>query len=791
MKRLVRQRCVLIDGNSVLYGAYYGTPPLQSNYDSQPVNAVYTTLRTILRHVGIFDDSQQCWAAVCWDLPEPTFRHLLLPEYKAQRSETPEDLISQFSLIKEGVASLGIPQFERSGFEADDIIATIAHSITSRSRTKSRIKIVGQKEHDDVDGGSTGSTGNTDVVVVSADKDLLQLVCPEGLCELVHPFTGRVRDYDHVVQEWGVVPDQLPALFALVGDVADNVRGVSGIGKKIGSRLITDYGSLAGIASAARNNDTNTRSGNARGLNLVRHFLQEYDDMGGVGGAERGAGGGGGGEGERGLMEESSKGRNNEGETAAEDRLNLLERMHRMETNMEGVLVNKNDDNSSSSSQESLLNSSLLVVPNHQNMLNFLHKHGFESIIAEVEKKIDAPPPPLPPPPHEQHEKSGKMQDSMSLPFIPHNNLNFDSSNTTTKKEEKMLRASIIADDDQGDLMETVESDINESQWTAHDEKEEMEMMYLLGSDLGEKQAATQAATQETTLTEDLEVDAATLGALNRALATQAHSSWYDKWRKTSSTRTTSQLTHIEKNLKKDIDLGHVIHPQLSQIFSFLGSTPLDTVKVVIIGQDPYHGQGQADGHAFSVPSPPSSGGDGGVKLPPSLKNILEESGNSSFHAILQDGSEEKDEKRTLLHKWTQQGVLLMNTSLTTRTNEPNSHRDVGWEMFTEWLLQTICTERRDKGVIFLAWGQHAHRLVEETLEREEREEKEVVHGSDGERRSGDVSDNFFIIKTSHPSPFSARRATKMTDSFIGSDCFDKTNQILEHLKLQKIDWKL
>jgi uracil-DNA glycosylase len=178
--------------------------------------------------------------------------------------------------------------------------------------------------------------------------------------------------------------------------------------------------------------------------------------------------------------------------------------------------------------------------------------------------------------------------------------------------------------------------------------------------------------------------------------------------------------------------------PKKDNIFRALTLTPLHTVKVVILGSDPYHGPNQANGLAFSV--------DRGIELPPSLKNIFKELkddlGIENTHGDLS--------------KWAKQGVLLLNSVLTTELNKPGAHFGKGWETYTDTIIRQVSDER-DK-VIFLLWGKKAQ------------EKKSLIN-----------KDKHVILEASHPSPLSA------SDSFLGCKHFSKVNELLS----EPIDWKL
>jgi uracil-DNA glycosylase len=196
--------------------------------------------------------------------------------------------------------------------------------------------------------------------------------------------------------------------------------------------------------------------------------------------------------------------------------------------------------------------------------------------------------------------------------------------------------------------------------------------------------------------------------------------------------------------LKTEKALGKKIYPPGNLIFNAFDLTPFDEVRVVIIGQDPYHGEGQAHGLSFSVPT--------GRKPPPSLVNIFKE--------IKQDLGIEMPPMYGNLTKWAKQGVLLLNAALTVREAEPFSHAKFGWSAFTDEVIKKISDEKT--GVIFLLWGKFA-------------QEKQVLIDET----------KHFVLKAAHPSPFSAEKG------FFGCRHFSKTNQLLMQQGLQPIDWKL
>lgn len=187
----------------------------------------------------------------------------------------------------------------------------------------------------------------------------------------------------------------------------------------------------------------------------------------------------------------------------------------------------------------------------------------------------------------------------------------------------------------------------------------------------------------------------------------------------------------------------NTVYPNMYNIFQALNLTPYSEVKVVILGQDPYHGENQAHGLSFSV-SP-------GVKIPPSLVNIYKELHTDLGCYIPNNG---------FLKKWAEEGVLLLNTSLTVRAGEANSHKNIGWEKFTDKIIELL-NERKDP-VVFILWGNNA--IAKEKIITN------PIH---------------YIIKSVHPSPLSASRG------FFGSKPFSKTNKFLESINKPPIDWQI
>ncbi|KAF2267672.1 uracil-DNA glycosylase [Lojkania enalia] len=209
------------------------------------------------------------------------------------------------------------------------------------------------------------------------------------------------------------------------------------------------------------------------------------------------------------------------------------------------------------------------------------------------------------------------------------------------------------------------------------------------------------------------------------------------------------QFLELKRFLKKELASGKTVYPPMKDVYSWSRHTPLNTVKAVILGQDPYHGPNQAHGLCFSVRAP--------TPAPPSLKNI--------YTAIKKDYPEFQAPPKNggLLTPWADRGVLLINTCLTVRRGEANSHSGKGWEQLTQKVIDTVAKVRTG-GVVFLAWGKPAEGRVK-----------------------GVNSDKHCILKSVHPSPLSASRGW--------FDChhFKKTNDwlIQRYGKGSEIDWNL
>ncbi|MFT3824038.1 MAG: uracil-DNA glycosylase [Chitinophagaceae bacterium] len=195
--------------------------------------------------------------------------------------------------------------------------------------------------------------------------------------------------------------------------------------------------------------------------------------------------------------------------------------------------------------------------------------------------------------------------------------------------------------------------------------------------------------------------------------------------------------------LRTEKEAGKTIYPPGSLIFNAFNTTPFDHVKVVLLGQDPYHGPGQAHGLCFSVQD--------GITPPPSLVNIYKELNSDIGVPISRSGN---------LIKWAQQGVLMLNASLTVRANEPMSHSKIGWATFTDAVIKTVSAKKEH--VVFLLWGKFA-------------QEKAVLVDAG----------KHLVLKAAHPSPYSA------SNGFFGCRHFSKTNEYLVKNGIEPIDWSI
>ncbi len=213
-------------------------------------------------------------------------------------------------------------------------------------------------------------------------------------------------------------------------------------------------------------------------------------------------------------------------------------------------------------------------------------------------------------------------------------------------------------------------------------------------------------------------------------------------WRETLKNEFSEEyFKNLQNFLTKEKKEHHVFPPE-NQVFNAFNSTPFDEVKVVILGQDPYHGLGQANGLSFSV--------NPGIKFPPSLRNIFKELKTDLDIAPPLWGD---------LTPWAMQGVLLLNATLTVRKATPGSHQNKGWEQFTSAAINALQSK---ENIVYILWGQFA------------------------QQKSAQINaGNNLILKSAHPSPFSAHRG------FFGSKPFSTTNKYLKKHNIEPINWEL
>ena len=218
-----------------------------------------------------------------------------------------------------------------------------------------------------------------------------------------------------------------------------------------------------------------------------------------------------------------------------------------------------------------------------------------------------------------------------------------------------------------------------------------------------------------------------------------------ESWKISLSEFLVSQkMDHLREFLQQQILAQKTIYPPSKQIFNALNTTPLQDVKVVILGQDPYHGPNQAHGLSFSVQR--------GVALPPSLRNI--------FHELHTDLGVPIPKHGDLTH-WAEQGVLLLNSVLTVEAGQPTSHQKQGWEDFTDHVIDVLNQQREH--IVFILWGAYAQRK--------------------GQRID---PNKHLILKAAHPSPLAANRG-----GFFGCKVFSKSNNYLKQNGIEPIDWQL
>lgn len=202
-------------------------------------------------------------------------------------------------------------------------------------------------------------------------------------------------------------------------------------------------------------------------------------------------------------------------------------------------------------------------------------------------------------------------------------------------------------------------------------------------------------------------------------------------------------MKQLKEFLRSEKQQGKVIYPKGADYFAAFNRTPFEQVKVVVLGQDPYHGDGEAHGLCFSVPQ--------GIAIPPSLRNIYQELKSDLGCAVPKHGT---------LYHWADQGVLLLNSILTVEKDQAASHRNKGWETFTDRVIDVL--NQQKEGLVFILWGSYAQK-----------------------KASFVDTQKHLVIKGVHPSPLSAHRG------FMGSKPFSKVNEYLERTGRTPIDWQI
>lgn len=213
----MQNKLVIFDGNAIMYRGFHAIPPLTSK-DGVQINALYGLISML---INIVENLKPTHIIFTFDEKERTFRQDLLPTYQSQRPETPSELIPQFAMARDFLKSVNIPVYSKSGYEADDVIGTIA--------TKT----------------------NMETIIVTGDRDILQLVDDEKDIKLFMPIgglaNGKIFTEKETVERLGVTPKQIPDYKGLVGDPSDNYFGISGIGPKTANTLLAKYTTLSGI----------------------------------------------------------------------------------------------------------------------------------------------------------------------------------------------------------------------------------------------------------------------------------------------------------------------------------------------------------------------------------------------------------------------------------------------------------------------------------------------------------------------------------------------------------------
>lgn len=213
------KKLILIDGNAILHKAYHGLPPFKTK-TGELVNAVYGFASVVL---NLLNDQRPDYMAATFDVKGGTFRHEQYVDYKATRKKAPDDLYAQLPRIKEVLAAFKMPIYEMPGFEADDLLGTLAALAENR--------------------------GGIETYIVTGDLDTLQLVAPRTRVLAMHQGFSRpiIFDRNAVIEKYGLTPEQITDMKGLQGDASDNIKGVAGVGKKTAQDLLLKFGSVEGV----------------------------------------------------------------------------------------------------------------------------------------------------------------------------------------------------------------------------------------------------------------------------------------------------------------------------------------------------------------------------------------------------------------------------------------------------------------------------------------------------------------------------------------------------------------
>jgi len=267
------KRLVLIDGHAILYRAFHALPITLTTPDNKPVNAVYGFIKMLLK---VISDLKPSHLAVAFDRPKPTFRKKLFKDYQAKRPKTPDDLIAQIDLVHQVVETMGIPIYEKDGYEADDVIGTLVRQAASQKTRKTQ-SISESEKSESQNIRDSDSSDNlihrssdtlsrsefsekpsrsefSEIIIVTGDKDILQLV--DKNTKLYMPVKGlslsRLYGEKEVREKFGIESRQIVDYKALIGDPSDNYAGVKGVGPKTAADLLGKFGSLEEIYKATK-----------------------------------------------------------------------------------------------------------------------------------------------------------------------------------------------------------------------------------------------------------------------------------------------------------------------------------------------------------------------------------------------------------------------------------------------------------------------------------------------------------------------------------------------------------